>query len=105
MNALIPILTILVWPLAIGLFICWIMVVVKAFKNEEGPLMGILALVFCTLGGLIVGWINAGKWNCKKLMVWYTLLLILVTGVYAVIAIVAGVAASQGGTEFLPTQP
>lgn len=104
MDALIPILSILLWPLGLGLFICWIMVVVKAFKNEESPLMGILALVLCTLGGLIIGWINAKKWNCKGLMGWYTLLFILMMGVYAVVAVVVGVAAAQGGPEFIPNQ-
>ena len=105
MNTLIPILSILIWPLAIALFVCWILVVVKAFKNEESPLMGILALVLCTLGGLIVGWINAGKWNGKKLMGWYTLLFILVLALYAVVAVVLGAAAVQGAPEFIPSQP
>jgi hypothetical protein len=49
----------LVW---LASFVCWILVVVKAFKKGDGPLMGILALVLCSLGGLVVGWINVKKW-------------------------------------------
>ena len=54
--------------LGIGSLICWIMVVIAAFKNESSPLLGILSIVLCGLGAFIIGWIKNGQWGIKNLM-------------------------------------
>ena len=95
MDALIGILGIVLFPIGIGMFICWIMVIVKAFKKEEGPLMGILCIVLCSLGALVIGWINAKKWDCKKLMLVFTLLVVLYTVVMVIFGVGGGLAAAQ----------
>ena len=87
MEALVSILGILLFPIGIGMFICWIMVIIKAFKKEEGPLMGILCIVLCSLGALVIGWINAKKWDCKKLMLVFTAL----AEIYIVVMVIFGV--------------
>lgn len=46
--------------------VCWIYTIVVAFQHGE-TLMGILSI--CALVGFVIGWINADKWNHKKVMV------------------------------------
>ena len=67
---------------ALGLLVTWVMVVVQAFKKGKGPLLGILSLIFCTLGGLIIGWIKAKEWGIQKLMLIYTILMVLYMVLY-----------------------
>ena len=62
----------------IGVLVCWIMEVVTAFKKDDGPLMGILSIVCCcTIGGLVIGWINCKKWGIQNLMLVYTIAFVL----------------------------
>lgn len=52
----------------ISLF-CWIKQLIVAFKNSA--LLGIISLVTCGLGGLIIGWIKHKEWGLTKTMkVW-----------------------------------
>ena len=60
----------------IGSLVCFILVLIKMFQNNETT-MGIVCIVtiFCGLGGLIafvVGWINAGKWQIQQIMIAWT---------------------------------
>jgi len=63
----------LVILVAIGNFVCFVMVLIKMFQEGEQTL-GIVCIVlaFCTgIGSLIAfvfGWINASKWDIKNLM-------------------------------------
>jgi len=52
--------------------ICFIMVVIAMFKSGDTTL-GIVCIVlfFCGIGSLIalvMGWVNAAKWNVQKIM-------------------------------------
>lgn len=81
-----PLVMIIGTLLGIGLLICWIMEIIAAFKKEEKPLMGIISLVgglLCTpLVPLIIGWINAKKWGIQKLMLIWTILLVIYAVLY-----------------------
>ncbi len=79
---------------------CWILEIVAAFKKEEKPLLGILSIVLCGLGGLVIGWIHAKKWNIQKLMLIWTIVL-AVTIVLQIIAgvVVGGAAAAAAAAE------
>lgn len=82
--------------LGIGSLICWVMEIIAAFKKAEGPLMGILSIVFCSLGGLIIGWIHAGKWGITKLM---TIWSILIVAAIILQVIVIAVFGASGGFD------
>ncbi|MBA2115488.1 hypothetical protein [Bremerella alba] len=56
--------------------VCFILIIVKMFQNDDTTL-GIICIVtiFCGIGGLIafvMGWINAGKYNASQLMLIWT---------------------------------
>lgn len=53
----------------LGSLICWILEIVAAFKGGNGPLMGILSIVLCGLGGFVIGWIHHKQWNITNLMI------------------------------------
>lgn len=89
-----PVLLALTGLLGLGALVCWIIEVVTAFKKEEKPLMGILSIVLCSLGGFVIGWIHAKKWGITKLMVGWTILAILVGVLYGVL--IASASAAVG---------
>lgn len=68
----------------IGCVICWIIVVIKIFQND-GALKGILGLL-CFLFALIWGWMHGDRLGVKKIVMIWTLLLIL----YVVFAMLSG---------------
>ena len=68
----------------VGSIICWIIVLIKIFQND-GALKGILGLI-CSLFALIWGWIHADRLGIKKIMMIWTVLLIL----YIVFAMLSG---------------
>ncbi|HKP11469.1 MAG TPA: hypothetical protein VJZ91_05140 [Blastocatellia bacterium] len=68
----------------IGAIICQIIVVVKMFQNA-GALQGIIGLI-CGIWALIWGWMNAGKYGLKNIMLIWTVLII----VYAILAGLSG---------------
>lgn len=59
----------------IGSLICWIMVLIKMFP-AEGALKGILAII-CSLYAFIWGWINAGRFNLRNVMLAWTVCIVL----------------------------
>ena len=72
-----PIVSLLFIAIGVCGLICWIMEIVAAFKKEEKPLMGILSIVLCSLGGFIIGWIHAKKWGISKLMLIWTIIAVI----------------------------
>ena len=74
--------------LSLASLYCWIVEIIAAFKKEESPLMGILSIVLCSLGGFIIGWIHAKKWGISGTMKLWTLL-IIISFVLNIIATVA----------------
>jgi hypothetical protein len=66
--------------------VCGIMVLVKQFQSEPGPLHGIIGIVTC----LFWGWINATKLNIKKLMMLWTALIVAGLLIQGILAIAAG---------------
>lgn len=77
----------LVGVAAIAMTVIHIMIVVKAFKNEESPGLGILCLLIC-IACLIMGFVKGEAWGTKKLAVWY---------VITVVALIIGYALGFGG--------
>jgi hypothetical protein len=71
--------------------VCWIMVLIKMFQSE-GALKGILGII-CGIYAFIWGWMNAGRFNMKNIMIAWTIAIIL-----SIIANVmyGGMAAMQG---------
>lgn len=68
----------------IGCVICWIIVLIKIFQND-GALKGILGLI-CSLFAFVWGWIHADRLGTKKIMMIWTVLLII----YAISAAMSG---------------
>jgi hypothetical protein len=58
----------------VAFVVCWVMVLIKMFK--ESILMGILGLL-CTLWAFIWGWINAGKNKQQKIMIIWTVAMLI----------------------------
>jgi hypothetical protein len=66
---------ILSWLATLGSVVCWVMVLIKMFP-AEGPLKGILAII-CGLYAFIWGWINAGRFNLKPIMLGWTVCILV----------------------------
>lgn len=101
MEMLIMVLSGLSFVLGIISLICWIMEIVAAFQNGDGPLMGILSIVLCGLGGFIIGWVHHSKWGITKLMTAWTVVFIgsilIQVAVFAVAATIAVNQANEPG--------
>lgn len=61
---------------ALGSLICWIIVLVKMFKTESSPVPGILGII-CSLWAFIWGWLNSTKADLKKIMLLWTVAIIV----------------------------
>ncbi len=59
-----------------GSFACWIMVLIKMFKSQPSPALGIIG-IFCYLWAFIWGWMNATKLGLKKMMLMWTSALVI----------------------------
>jgi len=70
-------------------FVCWILVLVAAFKNSD-IVLGVVGII-CPLVIFIMGWVKSAEWNVQKIMLVWTIATILGT-IFNVIA--AGSAAS-----------
>ncbi|HEX6862574.1 MAG TPA: hypothetical protein VF414_07160, partial [Thermoanaerobaculia bacterium] len=55
--------------------VCWIMVLIKMFP-AEGVLKGVLAIL-CGLYAFIWGWMNAGRFGLKNIMLIWTVAIII----------------------------
>jgi hypothetical protein len=62
--------TILSYIAMLGSLVCWVMVLIKMFP-AEGPLKGILAVI-CGLYAFIWGWMNAGRFGLRNVMLAWT---------------------------------
>jgi len=79
----------------LGSLVCFVMVVIKLFQ-QKGVLHGILGIL-CGLYTLIWGWMNASKLNIKKLMLIWTILI--------VVGVVLNALTYQSATASLQTTP
>lgn len=75
---------ILIFIAGLTSFVCWIMVLIKMFKTESSPLMGIIGII-CNLWAFIWGWMNAGKLGIKNLMLIWTAAIVLTAVAYALV--------------------
>lgn len=76
----------------LGSIACWIMVLIKMFKTEK-PLIGVLGIL-CSLWAFIWGWMNAGKQGLQKIMLIWTVCIVL-----------AGVGGGMSGAALARMQP
>jgi hypothetical protein len=67
--------TILSYIAMVGSLVCWVMVLIKMFP-AEGPLKGILAVI-CGLYAFIWGWMNAGRFGLRNIMLAWTACFVL----------------------------
>lgn len=75
----------LLWAIAgvcwIVSLVCFVMVLIAMFKNDQ-TVLGIVCIVtiFCGIGGIIafiMGWIKASQWDIQKIMLAWTVAIIL----------------------------
>jgi hypothetical protein len=66
---------ILYYLAVLGSLVCYVMVLIKMFP-AEGPLKGILALI-CGLYAFVWGWMNAGRFGLKNVMLGWTVCILL----------------------------
>ena len=66
---------ILLMLLVLGMIVCWIMVLIRMFK-DAGAVHGIIGIL-CSLYAFIWGWMNSGKLGLRNIMLAWTALLIL----------------------------
>jgi len=59
----------------LGSLVCFVMVVIKLFK-EKGALHGILGIL-CGLYTFIWGWMNAGRLGVKNIMLIWSVLIVV----------------------------
>ena len=59
----------------LGSLVCFVMVVIKLFK-EKGALHGILGIL-CGIYTFIWGWMNAGRLGVKNIMLIWTVLIVV----------------------------
>ena len=78
---------------------CWIIVLVKMFKTQESPLMGIIG-IFCGIWAYIWGWINAGKFGLSKVMLIWTVSIVLSLVGYGLVFKSAIDMAKEQGIDF-----
>lgn len=92
-------LTLIVGACGVGSLICFILVLIQMFQNDQTATgIACIVLVFvCGIGGLVAfvsGWMNAGRWNIKNVMLAWTVCIVvggLVQGVsLAMLGAVAG---------------
>ncbi len=74
------------YVVGIATLVCFIIIVVKMFQKGSTGLGIATILTFCLCGvgffvALVIGWVNAGKWNIKPLMAIYTICLLCHLGI------------------------
>lgn len=67
--------SILYYLAVLGSLVCYVMVLIKLFP-AEGPLKGILAII-CGLYAFVWGWMNAGRFGLKNIMLGWTVCILL----------------------------
>jgi hypothetical protein len=77
MEALLMLLGLLSGACGIGSLVCWILEIIAAFKHEESPLLGILSIVLCGIGGFVIGWIKHASWGIRNVMLIWTALIVV----------------------------
>ena len=68
----------------LGSIVCWIIVLIRMFK-EAGVVHGIIGIL-CSLYAFIWGWLNSGKLGLRNIMIIWTLLIIA----YVILASLSG---------------
>jgi hypothetical protein len=61
--------------LCLGWVICWVIVLIKQFK-DGGVVQGIIGLI-CSLWAFIWGWMNSSRLGIRNIMIAWTIIIIL----------------------------
>jgi len=90
---------------SIGSLVCFILVVIQMFKNEQTGLgIACIILAVCTgIGTLIAfvyGWIKAAEWDLKKIMLAWTGLFVAQLVAVVLYVVFVGVAAAGAAGEY-----
>ena len=56
--------------------ICWIIVLIKQFK-DAGPVHGIIGIITCGIWTFIWGWMNATRLNIRNIMMIWSILIVI----------------------------
>jgi hypothetical protein len=94
MEILMGVVGLLAMVSGIASLVCWIMVIVAGFKNEQSPLLGILCIVLCGLGAFIIGWVKHAEWRIKNLMLIWTGLIVFGLILQVAVGVIAAGAAA-----------
>ena len=86
--------SILYYLAVLGSLVCYVMVLIKLFP-AEGALKGILALV-CGLYAFVWGWMNAGRFGLKNIMLAWTVCILLTMALGAMVGFSAVSQATSG---------
>jgi len=94
MGAVAALIGLLAIVCGIGSIVCWIMVLIKIFKDNVG--LGILGII-CGLFAFIYGWMKATEYGIKKVMLVWTAFFVagIVIQILNIVVIGAMAAASQ----------
>lgn len=76
---------------ALGMLICWIIVLIRMFK-DAGPVQGIIGII-CSIWAFIWGWMNSGRLGIRNIMLIWTVLLVL----YLILGVAGGGLAAMSG--------
>ena len=68
--------------------VCWIWTIVVAFKEGDGPLLGILSI--CGIVGFIIGWVHHRPWSHTRVMVVWSIAIVAGIVLQVLMAAVAG---------------
>lgn len=60
----------------LGSLICWIIVLIKQFK-DAGPIHGIIGIITCGIWTFIWGWMNASRLGIKNIMMIWSVLIVI----------------------------
>jgi hypothetical protein len=88
----------------IGSLVCFVLVVVEMFKREQTGLgIACIVLIFCGIGGIIAfvyGWIKANEWGLQKIMLAWTVCLVVGIAVNVMLVGVGATMVRPGATDF-----
>ncbi len=93
-------LSILVIGISIVSVVCWIMTLIKIFKESVG--LGIVGII-CGLFAFIYGWVKSKEYDNKKIMVIWTIAIVVSILLNVAAGVIAGSAVSTMDLK-LPTE-
>jgi len=93
MGAIATLLWLLIVACGIVSVVCWVMVLIKIFKENVG--LGILGII-CGLFAFIYGWVKVKEYDIKKVMLWWTVAFAATIVLEVIMMVVIGATVASG---------